>query len=60
MMFGRKEPGTPGRKTPIDPTKDKKAFFADNIRDPNDHDDFDVGQYYYQRSEGDVSIQCLD
>ncbi|GMF65585.1 unnamed protein product [Phytophthora lilii] len=35
----------------IDPSKDKFAYFKDNIQTAEDKEDFDASQYYYHRDE---------
>ncbi|KAL3670012.1 hypothetical protein V7S43_005384 [Phytophthora oleae] len=35
----------------IDPTKDKFAYFKDNIQTAEDKEEFDASQYYYHRDE---------
>jgi hypothetical protein len=47
---------SPTRKSSIDPSKDKFAYFKDNVQDPHDQEeDFDPNMYYYHRPEKDVS-----
>lgn len=47
---------SPTRKGSIDPTKDKLAYFKDNVQDPHDQEeDFDPNMYYYHRQDKDVS-----
>lgn len=50
---------SPTRKSSIDPTKDKFAYFKDNVQDPHEQeDDFDPNMYLYHRQEKDVSFFC--
>ena len=50
---------SPTRKGSIDPTKDKYAYFKDNVQDPHDQEeDFDPNMYYYHRPEKDISLLC--
>ncbi|CAK4086517.1 unnamed protein product [Aphanomyces euteiches] len=36
----------------LDPSKDKLAYFKDNIQTAEDQEDFDASQYYYNRQDG--------
>ncbi|KDO30109.1 hypothetical protein SPRG_05301 [Saprolegnia parasitica CBS 223.65] len=36
----------------LDPSKDKLAYFKDNIQTAEDQEEFDASQYYYNRQDG--------